>query len=577
MKTKVLTILFCVLFLYPLAAKADFNWSSVGACDPVFLRVTYADADASTSMGVAWNTKEECQTVVEYGESLAYGQTATGKTFKANGALNWVHEVLIENLKPNTTYHYRVGDGSKFSDDKTFVTAPPPSALCPEFVFAFAGDSRADTDGVGPSEKWDDIVTEALNDSRAAFVLNGGDLVKNGGSDKEWLNYLVGTPDLMALYPVMPVLGNHDDGPGQGDGANYNQVFNLPRNPKTGTEDYYYFRYGNTLIVGLDTVNYTDFKAQSEWVDEIMAEHSDVTWKIAIFHHPVYTSAGIDVFGLEVGHPPNEVGQNETYVKMFDKHSFDLAIGSHNHYYERFSPSFGGYGKEANPVSSPEEGTIYMVSGGGGAITFQDMGVKAICGYLAAKGSEACSGKHHYIKFEIKGYSLKMETWETTQQTISSDPKNRKKIDELVINKPFQGVDPCTLPPADDDDDVSDAGAGMDISMGEDVEEEDAADSGDDDDEDVSDGGDMELPDEEDGGYTDVSDEETGNDDDAPVIEDAGEKDQNSPPKEEDNGSDDVSDSKDSSDQDDGTPSAEENKGSVSSEEASGCSCRARN
>ncbi|GAB4288239.1 MAG: hypothetical protein Kow0090_00420 [Myxococcota bacterium] len=445
-------VIFLIL-LFIKSAYAAFDWGSVENCVPQFVRVTFADPDASTKMGVGWNTKTDCPTVVEYGKTTAYGNTADGASQKANGVLNWVHDVMLEDLAPGTTYHYRVGDGTTFSKDYSFVTAPPESNLCPEFSFAIAGDSRADTDGVGPSDKWDDIVTEALNESSAVFVLNGGDLVKNGSDDKEWLNYLAGTPqELMALYPILPAMGNHDKGPGKGEGANYNQIFFLPRNSVTNTEDYYHFRYGTLLMVALDTQNYTDFAAQSRWIDEIMAQNGDAVWKIAFFHHPVYTSAGVDVFGLEVGHPPNENGQNEFYVKAFDKYHFDFAIAAHNHYYERFKPSFGGYGKEPQPVDDPEKGTIYMVSGGGGAITFQEIGVNAICGFMAAPGSVSCGGKHHYVKFHIKGYTLKMETWETSQQVTGKSPSFHKKIDELTITKPFDGVDPCTLPQDPDND-----------------------------------------------------------------------------------------------------------------------------
>jgi len=57
----------------------------------------------------------------------------------------------------------------------------------------------------------------------------------------------------------MPCLGNHDTGPGSGDGANYNRLFALPRSigpHGSGTEDYYAFTYGNAVFVSLSTESF---------------------------------------------------------------------------------------------------------------------------------------------------------------------------------------------------------------------------------------------------------------------------------------------------------------------------------
>ena len=60
--------------------------------------------------------------------------------------------------------------------------------------------------------------------------------------------------------PMMPALGNHDDGPGDGNSANYNRLFVLPTNTVTGTEDYYYFIYNNLLVFSLSTQTFEDWR-----------------------------------------------------------------------------------------------------------------------------------------------------------------------------------------------------------------------------------------------------------------------------------------------------------------------------
>ena len=74
----------------------------------------------------------------------------------------------------------------------------------------------------------------------------------------------------------MPCIGNHDNGPGEGDTANYNQIFALPRSQGTygsGTEDYYYFTYGNAIFAVLSTETFkggaVPFATQADWLERL--------------------------------------------------------------------------------------------------------------------------------------------------------------------------------------------------------------------------------------------------------------------------------------------------------------------
>ena len=406
-----------------------------------WVRLSWADADASTSMGVTWNTDGGGQpTEVQYGTTTALGMTASGTSFKANGTVGYVHEVELYDLTPDTTYHYRVGGDGAWGNLYSFRTGPKPG--CGAIRFVALGDGRSQ-DEVGPAPGWQDIYAEALGED-PAFVLNTGDLVKEGNNTNQWTQWLSETAPLLPGVPHMPSLGNHDDDKAEGDNAAYNQVFQLPRNTATETEDFYYFTFGDAIFVSLSTATYSSgsapYQVQADWLDKVLTDNPR-TWKIVYFHHPIYTSF-VEAFGIELNHPPNEVGQNPAFVPIFDKHHVDLVLMGHNHFYERFAPMKGGGGSPTgNPMSDPSEGTIYVITGGAGAFTYDEvfgfdpMGDLVCSDVFQAPGSQLCSGKHHFVSFDIEGGTMTATVIATSSQNFSNDPNNIEIIDTFAISK----------------------------------------------------------------------------------------------------------------------------------------------
>ena len=114
-------------------------------------------------------------------------------------------------------------------------------------------------------------------------------------------------------------LGNHDD-----DGQINYKNFNM------GGQKYYTFR--PTLGVRFFAIdsNYIDQK-QLQWLDkELSASGSD--WKIAFFHHPLYSS------GATHGSADLQRGLIEP---VFLKYGVNVAFMGHEHFYERIKPQKG--------------------------------------------------------------------------------------------------------------------------------------------------------------------------------------------------------------------------------------------
>jgi predicted phosphodiesterase len=114
-------------------------------------------------------------------------------------------------------------------------------------------------------------------------------------------------------------LGNHDD-----DGQIQYKPFNMDN------KKYYTFRPKQGVrFFALDS-NYVDDK-QLEWLDkELTASGSD--WKIAYFHHPLYSSGAT--------HGSADL-QRELLEPIFLKHGVNVVIAGHEHFYERLKPQKG--------------------------------------------------------------------------------------------------------------------------------------------------------------------------------------------------------------------------------------------
>lgn len=410
------------------------------ASPPRWVRLSFPEADASRTIGVAWHTDSAADpSVVQFGREQVWEEEVQGSATVLPSPLGVLHEATLRGLEPDTEYRYRVGGPGEYSQEFRFRT--PPADACTPYSFAVLGDNRSDDDS-GPSPRWFPIVSEALT-TNPRFLLNTGDIVRDGKYPKQWANWLEASDQTLAVAPHMPTLGNHDDGPEDGDGAHYNRLFHLPRNDRTGTEDYYFFTTGNAIFVSLSTQTYRDFATQAAWLDRVLADHPRM-WKFVFFHHPLYTSHSL-LGLLDISHPPGEQGQNPYLAPVLDRHHVDFVFSGHNHFYERFEPLASTGGLEGLPVGDPDRGTFYVVTGGAGALAY-NIAVSLFCG--SARGSQKCSGNHHFLSIEIAGNQLTFRARSTAQQLLGQDPSNSFDIEVFSYRKAWpQGQDPCTAPP----------------------------------------------------------------------------------------------------------------------------------
>jgi 3',5'-cyclic AMP phosphodiesterase CpdA len=170
------------------------------------------------------------------------------------------------------------------------------------------------------------------------FVISAGDNIYPNGSGRyfgkhfeyPFANLL---KDRINFYAV---LGNHDVDAGRQDQCQY-PLFNMGGSP------YYRLERGSGLaeFFMLDS---TDFdRTQSAWLENSLRD-SKARWKMAVFHHPIYSS------GKTHG---SALGLRKQLEPLFTRYGVNVALSGHDHIYER---------------TKPQQGVQYFVTGAGGKV-----------------------------------------------------------------------------------------------------------------------------------------------------------------------------------------------------------------
>lgn len=255
-----------------------------------------------------------------------------------NDPTNLRHAVVLRNLRPGTMYEYSVGDQQTdtWTPLNTFRTAPSSSS---SFSFIYTGDAQ------NGMKEWGDLIKKAfINNPDAAFYILAGDLVDRGSDRDDWDNFFANGTRVFSAIPLLPALGNHEY---RGDlgGKLYRRMMRLPSNGPSQMEagGAYAVPYANCLIVVLDSND--DESIQALWLESVLSR-SEATWKVVVFHHPLYAS-----------HPDRDHSNLEKAWRLiFERHGVDLVLQGHDHAYMRTHPMYNGM-----PVPNGK-GIYYVVS-----------------------------------------------------------------------------------------------------------------------------------------------------------------------------------------------------------------------
>ncbi len=182
-------------------------------------------------------------------------------------------------------------------------------------------------------------------------------------------------PLLDANIPFYASLGNHDD-PNQ----QYYKPFGM------GGKRFYTYQKKDVRFFALDS-NYMD-KDQQAWLEKELKD-SNATWKIAYFHHPLYSSGG---------RHGSEVDLREIIEPMFLKYGVAVVFAGHEHFYERLKH---------------QKGIAYFTAGGSAKLRGGDIRI----GPLTAKGFDI---EQSYMVVEIDGDVMRFQTISRRGKVVDS-------------------------------------------------------------------------------------------------------------------------------------------------------------
>jgi hypothetical protein len=136
---------------------------------------------------------------------------------------------------------------------------------------------------------------------------------------------------------------------------------------------------------------------QIKWVeDELKASSSD--WKIAVFHHPLYSS------GERHG---SDLRLREVLEPLFLKYNVSVVLNGHDHFYERLKP---------------QKGIQYFVVGSGGKLRRGNIDRRS---GLTAKGFDSDLA---FMAAEIIGDQMYFNAISRTGEIVDSGVLTRRKI-----------------------------------------------------------------------------------------------------------------------------------------------------
>ena len=180
-------------------------------------------------------------------------------------------------------------------------------------------------------------------------------------------------------------LGNHDSRE-QRFYKLYNMEGKLYYTFKAPKEDVRFFALEST---------YMD-QDQLKWLEDELTKSSE-KWKIAFFHHPLYSSAGTHGSQLKL---------RAVLEPLFIKYNVSLVLNGHDHTYERIKP---------------QNGILFFVEGSGGQLRKGDLRKGSP---LTASGNDRdCT----FMLMEIDGDTLTYNTITASGSLIDSGTFQRRK------------------------------------------------------------------------------------------------------------------------------------------------------
>jgi hypothetical protein len=191
-------------------------------------------------------------------------------------------------------------------------------------------------------------------------------------------------PLLDAKVKFYASLGNHDDRE-QRFYKNFNMDGQLYYTFKAPRQDVRFFALETTYLE----------PRQVQWLERELKSATE-DWKIAFFHHPMYSSGERHGSSLQI---------REAVEPLFLKYNVSAVFSGHEHFYERLKP---------------QNGIFYMISGAAGKLRRGNLRDNS---QMTAKGFDT---DNHFVLMEIDGDELYYQAISRRAATVDSGSFRRR-------------------------------------------------------------------------------------------------------------------------------------------------------
>lgn len=312
----------------------------------------------SSGYGVTWQTVGEPKnSVVQISKGNSFNKN-NYKEFKATvtkeqsyNALGssynyYVSKAVITGLQTGTTYTYRCYDKTTKTEGDVFSFKTRSNSSSFKFVHlsdtqtAASNAQSPDGSGTGDFVANNTMVGIAQNAFNPEFMLHTGDIVEWSKYESYWNAMINTNKNYFAGLPVMTLSGNHETTYRNGM-SEINKHFNYDI-PSQFRDDVskgfsYYFDYGNTRFIMLDTNNLTNNKlptAEYNWLVSTL-NNNNKKWTIVSIHNPMYS---VGAYGSDPNKNAAALGLRAQLGDLFAQKGVDLVLQGHDHTYSNTYP-----------------------------------------------------------------------------------------------------------------------------------------------------------------------------------------------------------------------------------------------
>jgi 3',5'-cyclic AMP phosphodiesterase CpdA len=281
-----------------------------------------------------------------------------------------------------------------------------------------------------------------INQEEAALIIHMGDVAYPDGTEQELTDkhFAVYGP-ILKRVPFYPAPGDHDLRISWGEP--YINAFTPAEGRPSGSPLYYSFTHDNVRFIALDSQASEEHAArfgyvgdpsseQYQWfITELSAAKADpaIDWTVVYFHHGPYSAS------TGMGGHGSDLAVRQFLAPLVDGYGVPIVFTGHDHDYQRSRPI------RANEVAPENEGTVYLVTGGGGGRrTFRGTGADWFTAYS--------DQIYEYVRVEVDHYTMSLEAVDVDGNVFDSF--------ELTIleegRKPFaRDAVPLTMPGLEED------------------------------------------------------------------------------------------------------------------------------